>query len=214
MDGGGVKREGEFTGQGGQSVSTDTVRQGDRSVTKAEGAGGGSAISTSGGLGDRTTIAQSGSGDVYAGHDGNVYRKTDDGWQQHGDGGWSDVNVPDRPVDGERPGLGDGGRTGAGEGGLSRARSIRPAPRADTGLTRNATVVRGSLESGGSRDAYGNRGAGSGAGGTASRPATSNTHQQLNRDAAARNGGYNNYQRRSAPRSTGMSRGGARPRRR
>ena len=32
--------------------------------------GGGSAISTSGGLGDRTTIAQSGSGDVYAGHDG------------------------------------------------------------------------------------------------------------------------------------------------
>ena len=76
-DGGGVKREGEFTGQDGQSVSTDTVRQGDRSVTKAEGSGGGSAISSSGGLGDRTTIAQSGSGDVYAGHDGTfIARRT------------------------------------------------------------------------------------------------------------------------------------------
>ena len=97
-----MQREGDFTGKDGQNVQTDTVRQGDRSVTKAEGSGGGSAISASGGLGDRTTIAQSGSGDVYAGHDGNVYRKTDDGWQQHSDGGWSDVDVPDRPEGGER----------------------------------------------------------------------------------------------------------------
>ncbi len=119
MEGGGVKREGEFTGQDGQSVSTDTVRQGDRSVTKAEGSGGGSAISSSGGLGDRTTIAQSGSGDVYAGHDGDVYRKTDDGWQKHGDGGWSDVDVPDRPGDGERTGGGLDG-AGAGDGNYSR----------------------------------------------------------------------------------------------
>ena len=119
MEGGGVKREGEFTGQDGQSVSTDTVRQGDRSVTKAEGSGGGSAISSSGGLGDRTTIAQSGSGDVYAGHDGNVYRKTDDGWQKHSDGGWSDVDVPDRPGDGERTGGGLDG-AGAGDGNFSR----------------------------------------------------------------------------------------------
>ena len=196
MEGGGVKREGEFTGQGGQSVSTDTVRQGDRTVTKAEGSGGGSAISSSSGLGDRTTIAQSGSGDVYAGHDGNVYRKTDDGWQQHGDGGWSDVDVPDRP----------------GDGGLSRDQV--DTTRADGGRTANTPSYggSGSLESRGSGDAYGDRA--HSAGGTTTRPATSNTHQQLNRDAAARNGGYDNYQRRSAPRSTGMSRGGARPRRR
>jgi hypothetical protein len=67
----------------------------------------------------------------------------------------------------------------------------------------------GSLESRDTRDAYGNRSAG----GTAQRPATSNNYQQLNRDAAARNGGYQNYQRRTAPRSTNMNRG-ARPRRR
>ena len=141
LDGGGVKREGEFTGQGGQSVSTDTVRQGDRSVTKAEGSGGGSAISASGGLGDRTTIAQSGSGDVYAGHDGNVYRKTDDGWQQHNDGGWSDVDVPDRPADGERPGLGEGGRREPPTAACRGTRSIRLAPTAGEPRTRRATAA-------------------------------------------------------------------------
>lgn len=176
---GSVSRDGSFTGKDGQAIDTETRRDGRQSVTKAEGSGGGSAISASGGPGERTTIAQSGSGDVYAGHDGNVYRKTDDGWQQHGDGGWSDVDVPDRP---------DGGR-------ISDAQSYGGS---------------GSLEPRGSRDAYG--GTSRGTGGTGTRPATSNT-QQLNRDAAARNGGYQNYQRRSTG-STGMSRGGARPRRR
>ena len=169
-----------IAGKDGQTIQTETRRDGSQSVTKAEGSGGGSAISASGGPGERTTIAQSGSGDVYAGHDGNVYRKTDDGWQQHGDGGWSNVDTPQRPA----------GAEGA--------------------QTTNAPQYggSGSLESRDSRDAYGS----TGANGTRSRPATSNT-QQLNRDAAARNGGYQNYQRRSSTGSTGMSRG-ARPRRR
>jgi hypothetical protein len=169
-----------IAGKDGQTIQTETRRDGSQSVTKAEGSGGGSAISASGGPGERTTIAQSGSGDVYAGHDGNVYRKTDDGWQQHGDGGWSSVDTPERP---------------AGAGGTQPV----DAPRYGGS---------GSLESRETRDAYGNPSAG----GTAQRPATSNT-QQLNRDAAARNGGYQNYQRRSGAGSTGMSRG-ARPRRR
>jgi hypothetical protein len=162
-------------------VDTETRRDGRSSVTNAEGSGGGSAISASGGPAERTTIAQGGSGDIYAGHDGNVYRKTEDGWQQHGDGGWSGVETPERPAGAERGGLTEAPRYGGS----------------------------GSLESRGSRDAYGGS---PGANGTGSRPATSNT-QQLNRDAAARNGGYQNHQRRTAPRSTGMSRG-ARPRRR
>jgi len=175
---GSVSRDGSFTGQDGQTIDTETRRDGRQSVTKAEGSGGGSAISASGGPGERTTLAQSGSGDIYAGHDGNVYRKTDDGWQQHGDGGWSNVDTPERPA---------GAQT-------------TDAPRYGGS---------GSLESRETRDAYGNRSAT----GTAQRPATSNT-QQLNRDAAARSGGYQNYQRRTAtPRSTNMNRG-ARPRRR
>ncbi len=218
QDGGGFKTDGSFetaggksgtisgehergqgsttiTGKDGQTIDTETRRDGRQSVTKAEGSGGGSAISASGGPGERTTIAQSGSGDIYAGHDGNVYRKTEDGWQQHGDGGWSNVETPDRPV-------------GA-EGGLSRDQL--DAARGGGAQTADAPRYggSGSLESRDTGDAYGNRTAG----GTAQRPATSNT-QQLNRDAAARSGGYQNYQRRTTqPRQMNRG-GGARPRRR
>ena len=49
----------------------------------------------SGSPGGRTTVGVSGSGDVYAGHDGNVYRKQGDSWQKYGDGGWSGVEATD-----------------------------------------------------------------------------------------------------------------------
>jgi len=35
--------------------------------------------------------------DVYAGHDGNVYRNTGDGWQKHSSGGWQPVTLPSPP---------------------------------------------------------------------------------------------------------------------
>jgi hypothetical protein len=47
------------------------------------------------GLG-RTTVGESGSGDLYAGHDGNVYKKTDAGWQNYHNGGWQQVDAPER----------------------------------------------------------------------------------------------------------------------
>ena len=172
---------------------------GDRSVTKAEGSGGGSAVS----VGQRRQShddRESGSGDIYAGHDGNVYRKTDDGWQQHGDGGWSDVDTPDRPAMAR-------GRaaTCRATSSTRRALTARGPGRAALRRLREPRVARhpGRLRRRESWHRW-NR----------ARPATSNT-QQLNRDAAARSGGYQNYQRRTAPRSSGMSRGGgARPRRR
>jgi hypothetical protein len=50
---------------------------------------GGEAISRSGAAG-RTTVGRTGSGDVYAGHDGNVYRRSGDGsWQSWENGGWN-----------------------------------------------------------------------------------------------------------------------------
>jgi len=82
------------TSRGG---SSETVRQGGSSATTIEGGGGGQAISVSGEGPGRATIAQSGSGDLYAGHDGNVYKKTDDGWQQYQGGQWSPAEVPQRP---------------------------------------------------------------------------------------------------------------------
>ena len=50
------------------------------------------AISRTGAGGD--AVARTGSGDVYAGHDGNVYRKQGDSWQKYGDGGWNSVDRP------------------------------------------------------------------------------------------------------------------------
>jgi hypothetical protein len=155
---------------------------------------------------------ESGSGDLYAGHDGNVYRKTEDGWQQHGDGGWTDVDVPDRPersASGDRPDLGEGG------GNFSRDEfnSASRDAASDAAGSRISNVGEpryggsGSLESRGAGDNYGSRT--SGTRGTQPRASSSN-YSQLNRDASARSGGYQNYQRRS---TGGMSRG-MRPRRR
>jgi hypothetical protein len=41
-------------------------------------------------------VARTGSGDVYAGRDGNVYRKDSSGggWQKYDNGGWNNVNTP------------------------------------------------------------------------------------------------------------------------
>jgi len=78
------------TGDGDQgSMTTETRRNDGRSVTSIEGSGGGQGISVSGQGPGRTTIAESGSGDLYAGHDGNVYKKTEDGWQHYENGEWS-----------------------------------------------------------------------------------------------------------------------------
>jgi hypothetical protein len=59
-----------------------------------QGSGGGEAISRRGGVGGNTTVGRTGGGDVYAGHDGNVYRKSGDNWQKYDNGGWGDVNRP------------------------------------------------------------------------------------------------------------------------
>jgi len=42
----------------------------------------------------RTTIGRTGSGDVYAGHDGNVYRKQDGQWQKWENGSWNSAAKP------------------------------------------------------------------------------------------------------------------------
>jgi hypothetical protein len=97
--------EGERDRQGGSATLTgddrsaqlNTERNNGRSVTTIDGSEGGQAKSISGQGPGRTTVGQSGSGDLYAGHNGNVFKKTDDGWQKHEDGNWNSVDTPDRP---------------------------------------------------------------------------------------------------------------------
>ena len=72
----------------------------------------------------------------------------------------------------------------------------------------------GSLESRGTGDRTSQRDSNFGSSGTQPRPANSN-YAQLNRDAAARQGGYQNHQRRTTALRRQMNRGGGMsPRRR
>jgi hypothetical protein len=57
------------------------------------GSEGGGAI-TNGSPGDRSGIARTEGGDVYAGRDGNVYKKDGDSWQKYDNGGWSGADQP------------------------------------------------------------------------------------------------------------------------
>ncbi len=80
------------------SSSRYTNRATGNTTRVTQGSGGGSAVTRNtpgpGGGG----VARTGSGDVYAGRDGNVYRKESGGgggWQQsNGSGGWNDVATP------------------------------------------------------------------------------------------------------------------------
>jgi hypothetical protein len=44
--------------------------------------------------GNTTRVTRTSDGDVYAGRDGNVYRKQGDSFQKYGDGGWNNVDRP------------------------------------------------------------------------------------------------------------------------
>jgi hypothetical protein len=55
------------------------------------GSDGGTAVTRRGPGDTGGMIGQTGSGDVYAGRDGNVYRKQGDSWQKYENGSWSGV---------------------------------------------------------------------------------------------------------------------------
>jgi hypothetical protein len=59
-----------------------------------EGSGGGSMVSRNTPGAGGSFAGQSGSGDIYAGHDGNVYRKQGDSWQKYDNGGWNNTQQP------------------------------------------------------------------------------------------------------------------------
>ena len=83
--------------RGDQWASTSHVTNNRTGTTTrtASGSGGGSAITRTGGAGGNSGAVRTGSGDMYAGRDGNVYRNTGDGWQKSdGSGNWNNVQPP------------------------------------------------------------------------------------------------------------------------
>ena len=63
------------------------------SVGSVQTSSGGKAAGVSTAYGN-TGAAKTSSGDVYAGHDGNVYKNTGSGWQKYDGGSWNDVQQP------------------------------------------------------------------------------------------------------------------------
>ncbi len=187
-----------ITGSEGGTIESETRRQGDKSVTKAEGSGGGQAISASGdGIGERTTIAQSGSGDLYAGHNGEVYKKTDDGWQTHNEGGWEDVQTPQRPKAGEDGGDFSRDQVDAASRDAAREQATQAAGQGQFG-------DRAAMDGASVEPRYGGSGSLGGTG-AQTRPPYQN-YDQLNRDAAARHGGNQSYHGRQTQRASSMQR--------
>lgn len=181
--------EGERSRQGGSGTITgeqgsaelNTQRSNGRSVTSIEGSQGGQGVSVSGRGPGRTTVAESGSGDLYAGHNGNVYKKTDDGWQQHDNGSWNQVDASERAQsrsidlsDYQKQRQEAGTQTGARAGGSYEQRQQMAAQRQQ-------------------RDPYGR----------------SRDLSQLNRDHSARQRGNRQFQQRQRS-ARGMQRGGQR----
>jgi hypothetical protein len=80
--------------RGDQWATTSRVTNNVTGATtrRTETSGGGDVVSRRGGAGGNSFAGTSGSGDVYAGHDGNVYRKQGDSWQKYDNGGWSGVD--------------------------------------------------------------------------------------------------------------------------
>jgi hypothetical protein len=153
-----------------------------------QGSGGGTAVSRNPAGPGGGTVARTGSGDVYAGRDGNVYKQSGDGWQKYdGSGGWSDVSRPETGVGsgtqardraaaggeaaaGTRPTTTAGGQAGAGISGADRGtvdqlnRDARARSEGAT-RTRDAGAARAGGYSGGSAGSYRPSGGGMSRGG-------------------------------------------------
>ena len=63
------------------------------SVATGQTSSGGKAAATSTAYGN-TAAGKTSSGDMYAAHDGNVYKNTGSGWQTYNNGSWNDVQKP------------------------------------------------------------------------------------------------------------------------
>jgi hypothetical protein len=82
-----------YVSQGNKSATTQHYSNASGTVGSAQGSQGGKAYGSTSAYGN-TAAGKTSSGDMYAGHDGNVYKNTGSGWQKsNGSGGWSNVNT-------------------------------------------------------------------------------------------------------------------------
>jgi hypothetical protein len=83
-----------YVSNGNKSATTQHYTTSQGTVASAQNSSGGKAAAASTPYGN-TAAAKTSSGDMYAGHDGNVYKNTGSGWEKsNGGGSWSSVNTP------------------------------------------------------------------------------------------------------------------------
>jgi hypothetical protein len=79
--------------KGGQTAYTQHYTTAQGSVGSVQTPAGGKAVGTKTASGG-TATGKTSSGDMYATHDGNVYKNTGSGWQSYDNGSWNSVNTP------------------------------------------------------------------------------------------------------------------------
>jgi hypothetical protein len=182
--------EGQVTGsgtitQGDKSATTEMIRT-EQGVVREFTTGSGESI---------TTARARGSDDLYAAKDGEVYKRTDEGWQKYGSGGWEFIDRSGSAAAGgtdnaqrSRTAFEEQGRQAAAAAGRTASTQQLPSQR-----EMGAGTSQSSREVAGSRDMERTR--------------------SLDRDYRARQDGYSRFsERRSAGGAMRGSRGGGRRR--
>lgn len=88
--------------KGGQTAYTQHKTTAQGTVGSVQTSSGGKAVGKSDASGN-TVVGKTGGGDVYAGHDGNAYKKTDSGWQKYDNGSWAPVQPPSSGTPKQQP---------------------------------------------------------------------------------------------------------------
>lgn len=186
----GITSEGSFQ-KDGKTVTTDSqiTREGARtdfeSSTGASGAVGRKDGSNYG-------VAQSAEGDLYAGKDGNVYKRTDDGWAANENGEWKSVERTAPSGDADRSALSERSgtaQTGSGQGIDFAAESRRDMQSGQYSTGERSMARQDSLSTqSASRDRSSSLQQS-----LSSSSVSRDRNSQLNRDYSARSGGYQSY---------------------
>src|SRR5436309_8827881 len=82
-----------YASRGNQSATMGHYSTANGTVAGAETSQGGKAAASSTKWGN-SAVGKTASGNMYAGHDGNVYKNTGNGWQKYDNGSWNSANKP------------------------------------------------------------------------------------------------------------------------
>src|SRR5438874_10698719 len=82
-----------YVSRGNQSATMGHYSTANGTVTGISGSQGGKAVGASTAWGN-TAAAKTASGNMYAGHDGKVYKNTGNRWQKYDNGSWNSVDKP------------------------------------------------------------------------------------------------------------------------